>query len=630
MNHRSAIKLFLLVTIMVLGMSNRQFSRAQSLAPEASLSTAFTYQGRLVQSSSPAKGTFDFEFYLFDAPSVGSQVGGPVSFNDLVLSDGYFTVLLDFGGNAFNGQARYLEVRVRLGSETGGFTILAPRQELTAAPYAQYARTAPWSGLSGVPAGFADNLDNDTTYSAGTGLMLNGGQFSVNTTTIQSRISGTCAIGSSIRVVNADGTVSCESDNDTTYTAGTGLILSGTIFNADTTYLQRRVTGTCAVGSTVSAVHADGSVECQMDAPLRRAAPPDNNQIATLDSAGVVGSSSSITVGADGLGLISYYDYTNGDLRVAHCNDIPCSSATTYTLDSAGDVGGYTSITLGADGLGLISYYDYSSKDLKVAHCNNIDCSSATTYTLDSAGDVGLNTSITIGADGLGLISYIEEFNWDLKVAHCNDIPCSSASTYTLDSAGAVDSYSSITLGADGLGLISYYDDSSSDLKVAHCDNIDCFSATTYTLDSAGDVGSFNSITVGADGLGLISYFDNTNDILKVAHCDNFSCSSASTSILDSGGVGMYNSITIGADGLGLISYFYSTNGNLCVAHCSNAACSAAITRSLDGGDVGLNNTSITLGTDGLGLISYYDFPNNNLKVLHCSNAWCGPHFRRR
>ena len=26
------------------------------------------------------------------------------------------------------------------------------------------ANTAPWSGLIGVPAGFADNVDNDTTY----------------------------------------------------------------------------------------------------------------------------------------------------------------------------------------------------------------------------------------------------------------------------------------------------------------------------------------------------------------------------------------------------------------------------------------------------------------------------------
>jgi hypothetical protein len=60
---------------------------------------------------------------------------------------------------------------------------LDPRQALTPAPYALYASSAPWAGLAGVPAGFADGIDNDTdtTYTAGSGLTLNGTQFSLNT-----------------------------------------------------------------------------------------------------------------------------------------------------------------------------------------------------------------------------------------------------------------------------------------------------------------------------------------------------------------------------------------------------------------------------------------------------------------
>ena len=34
----------------------------------------------------------------------------------------------------------------------------------------------------------------------------------------------------------------------------------------------------------------------------------------------------------------------------------------------------FTSQTIGADGLRLISYYDISNKDLKVAHCSNSLC----------------------------------------------------------------------------------------------------------------------------------------------------------------------------------------------------------------------------------------------------------------
>jgi hypothetical protein len=52
-------------------------------------------------------------------------------------------------------------------------------------------------------------LDNDTTYTAGKGLNLTGTVFNVNTTKIQQRVSGTCAAGSSIREIAEDGTVIC-------------------------------------------------------------------------------------------------------------------------------------------------------------------------------------------------------------------------------------------------------------------------------------------------------------------------------------------------------------------------------------------------------------------------------------
>ncbi len=187
----------------------------------------------------------------------------------------------------------------------------------------------------------------------------------------------------------------------------------------------------------------------------------------TLDSAGDVGLPSSITIGADGRGLISYYDGTNGDLKVARCVDLACTAATLTTLDNGGngDVGKDSSITIGADGLGLISYLDVTNADLKVAHCGNTACTAATLVTLDSAGAVGGSTSINIGADGRGLISYYDGTNGDLKVAHCNDTACSAAAVATIDTTGDVGSYTSITIGADGLGLISYYDGTNGDLK---------------------------------------------------------------------------------------------------------------------------------------------------------------------
>jgi len=247
-----------------------------------------------------------------------------------------------------------------------------------------------------------------------------------------------------------------------------------------------------------------------------------------------VGHYTSVTIGADGLGLISYHDSTNGDLKVAHCSNAACTTAIKTTLDSDWHVGGDTSITSGADGLGLISYYDIGNSALKVAHCSNVECTEATKTTLDSEGNVGASTSITIGADGLGLVSYHDDSNLGLKVAHCSNVECTEATKTTLDSDGNVGYYTSITIGADGLGLISYTDHSNftSALKVAHCSNAACTTATKTTVDSDWGTGYYTSITIGTDGLGLISYADLPNSggilanfYLKVLHCENAFCS---------------------------------------------------------------------------------------------------------
>ena len=123
---------------------------AFSLPPSAAFAqgTAFAYQGRLNNGGSPAAGTFDFVFTLYDTNITGLAIAGPVTNNGVGVTNGLFTTLVDFGPGAFTGGAtNWLEI----GVATNGvltFNTLAPRQELTPVPYAVYAESA--GGLPGL------------------------------------------------------------------------------------------------------------------------------------------------------------------------------------------------------------------------------------------------------------------------------------------------------------------------------------------------------------------------------------------------------------------------------------------------------------------------------------------------
>lgn len=139
--------------------------------------TAFTYQGRLDDGASPANGSYDLTFALYDAASGGSQVGGVFTNAAAGVSNGLFTVTLDFG-NQFPGADRWLEIGVR----TNGadlFSILEPRQPLTATPYAVTA-----GGVSTAAQLNASNLSSgtvaDTRLSGNVALRSGGNTFTGN------------------------------------------------------------------------------------------------------------------------------------------------------------------------------------------------------------------------------------------------------------------------------------------------------------------------------------------------------------------------------------------------------------------------------------------------------------------
>ena len=89
--------------------------------------TAFSYQGRLSDGSSPANGIYDLQFSIYDALTGGSAVGGPITNAMTGVSNGLFATELDFGASIFNGADRWLEIAVRTNGN-GSFAALAPRR----------------------------------------------------------------------------------------------------------------------------------------------------------------------------------------------------------------------------------------------------------------------------------------------------------------------------------------------------------------------------------------------------------------------------------------------------------------------------------------------------------------------
>src|SRR5256884_1520135 len=126
--------------------------------------SSFTYQGRLTDGGTAANGNYDLQFGLFDSLSGGAQVGSTQTLNTVAISNGVFTVSLDFGANAFNGANRFLEISARP-SGAGSFTLLTPRQQITSTPYA----------VRSTSAGNADTATNATNAATATNATQLGG-----------------------------------------------------------------------------------------------------------------------------------------------------------------------------------------------------------------------------------------------------------------------------------------------------------------------------------------------------------------------------------------------------------------------------------------------------------------------
>ena len=120
--------------------------------------TAFSYQGELHFLAEPANGNFDFKFELYTEEMGGDVLGAPIEIENVVVNEGVFTVALDFDEAFIDGQALWLAIGVRDGSDVDAHTGLTPRQLITPTPYAVFALKTPSQVPQGAVLQF--NLDS--------------------------------------------------------------------------------------------------------------------------------------------------------------------------------------------------------------------------------------------------------------------------------------------------------------------------------------------------------------------------------------------------------------------------------------------------------------------------------------
>lgn len=355
------------------------------------------------------------------------------------------------------------------------------------------------------------------------------------------------------------------------------------------------------------------------------------NAIVTVDSAADVGRYPSLMLDSNQKPVVSYLDLTNGKLKVLHCGNTLCTVGNSLaTIPSGGVAGYYSSLSLDANNIPTISYYDLTNTNLNVVRCGDANCTSNNLISIpDNTGNVGLFTSLNLDSSSNPVVSYYDSTNGNLNVLRCASPHCGPNAVYVGDTATDVGRYGAIKLDASGKPVVSYWDETNGNLKLLHCGDSTCSQNNTITTPYAtGNTGWDTSLALDANGFPVISFYDFSTQVMKIIHCTNANCSGVNSATAPDILSRRSSSLALDAAGNPVIASAGQSDQGLRIVHCGDANCSANNSIASpdfpvypDNADV--RGVSFVLDASGYPVVSFFRADKNQLKLLHCGDVNC-------
>jgi hypothetical protein len=234
-------------------------------------------------------------------------------------------------------------------------------------------------------------------------------------------------------------------------------------------------------------------------------------------SASQVGTWPAIVIRPNGLPLgVSLLTSSVNLTQFYDCTTVDCSGTiNAYSADSVDNGRLHTSMAIRANGMPFVTYYDGTNGDLRLINCTTSNCSASNAVALVTTNNVGQWSRAAVTKEGFPLIAHRNVTNQSVELVICKDYACGNFEQRVL--VDTADNLGDLQLGlatkVDGSPVVSYYNTTNTSLYLYECNDPDCKTGINHRLTSSGDKGSYSSIArkMGTNDEFTIVYRDVTN-----------------------------------------------------------------------------------------------------------------------